>query len=70
MQTYGEKEQAKQEKLQNAQFEKRNTRKYDGAKSCAHRDKKLKENLDPKWDKGNGGLKLRLQTAKYPICEN
>ena len=57
---YNEKEQAKQGKLQNVQFEeKRVTWKQFGAKSSVQEDKQIKEKPDVKWNKGSGELRTR-----------
>ena len=65
MKMYNEKEQAEQGKLQNVNFEeKKNTKKWNGAKFCVQGDKQIK-----KWNKGSGNLKARSHPAKFPTCE-
>lgn len=64
-----EMEQAGQREIENAQFEeKRSTRKYNGANSCAHGDKRFKENPNTKCNKGSGDLSARPHPAKLPTC--
>ena len=59
MKIYNEKEQG------NVQFEgKRNTRKWNGAKSCAQGHKQSKKRY-----KGSGDLRARSHPAEFPTCE-
>lgn len=65
MKIYNEKNQAEQGILQNVKFkEERNTKKWNGAKSCVQGDKQTK-----KWNKGSGDLRARSHPAKFPTCE-
>ena len=71
IQTYTEKEQAEQGKLQNVQFgEKGDTRNQNGVKSCVHGDKMIKEKLDIKWCKRGGNLTVRHPSpTELSFCE-
>ena len=61
MKIYYDKEQTEQGKT----FEKKkNTRKWNGAKSCVQGNKQIK-----KWNKGSGDLRARSHPAKFPIVK-
>ena len=58
-----------QRKRQNVQFEeKRSTRSYNGANSCAQGDERFKDKPGVKRNKGSGGLSARPHQAKLPTC--
>lgn len=69
VQIYNEKEQAKQRKVKNAQFEeKRSTRTGNGAKSSAQRDETIKEKPDAKWStSGRDPTQLKLPTSEKEL---
>ena len=69
IQIYSEKKQARQRERQNVQFEeKRSTRSYNGANSCAQGDERFKDKPGVKRNKGSGGLSARPHQAKLPTC--
>ena len=70
MQIYTEKEQAKQGKIQNADFKaKGGIWKYNRANSSAPEDKKFNRKPVPKWNKRSGDLRERAYSAKLSTCE-
>ena len=69
MQIYTKKEQAKQGKIQNVQFEEKGSiGKYNRARSSAQEDKKLNRKPVPKWNR-SGYLRGRSYSAKLPTHE-
>lgn len=67
METYSEKENTEEGKMQDVQFDEKSSTKISiGTKSTVQGDKKLNEKSDAKWTKGSGGLRVRLPTDKLP----
>ena len=56
--------------MQNVQLEgKKSIGKYNAVKSCAHKDKKFKENFDTKYDILSGNLRERCHSTILAVCE-
>lgn len=49
--------------------DKRGTKKYNEAKSCAQGEKQIKEKHDATWIDGCGDHKARPYPAKLPTCK-